>query len=177
MPFQALKAAPRTLAAVAILGTAGLAACSTVPGQGGPAPMASSAFNRADFQWSAGTGNGSIQGQITSNQDGTAFSCVGSVGLTPATGYTDARFQTLYGSTVRARLPAEVVRARTVSDPTADYNEFVRTTACQNNRFAFSGLPNGRWYVIVPVRAGQGPVHVIMQQVSISNGRAVNLSL
>lgn len=176
--FQAARqAAGKSLTVTALLGTMALAACSTVPVGSGPAPVASGAFDRADFVWSSAQGRGGIQGQVTSTQDGTAFSCIGSVGLTPATPYTDARFQTLYGSNSRAQLPAEVVRARTVPDPSADYSDFLRSTACENNRFDFANLPDGRWYVIAPVRAGQGPVTVLMQQVHIRNGRTINLSL
>ena len=177
MSRKAFQAARKSLTITVILGAAALAACSTLPAGSGSAPTASGAFNRADFVWSSAQGRGGIQGQVTSAQDGTAFSCVGSVGLTPATPYTDARFQTLYGSTVRAQLPADVVRARTVPDPSADYSDFLRSTACESNRFGFDNLPDGRWYVIAPVRAGQGPVTVLMQQVQIRNGRTINLSL
>lgn len=176
MPIQATKAARRSLALAAVLGAASLAACSTLP-QGGTSTVASGAFNRADFVWSQAAGRGSIQGQITSAQESKPFTCVASVGLTPATPYTNARFQTLYGSNSRALLPAEVVRARTVPDPSADYSDFLRSTACEDNRFSFDNLPDGRWYVIVPVRADSGPVHVLMQQVQIRSGRAVSLSL
>lgn len=177
MSRTAFQVARKSLTVSAMLGAVALAACSTVPMGSGPAPVASGAFDRADFVWSSAQGRGGIQGQVTSTQDGAAFSCVGSVGLTPATPYTDARFQTLYGSNSRAQLPADVVRARTVPDPSADYRDFVRSTACENNRFGFSNLPDGRWYVIAPVRAGQGSVTVLMQQVHIRNGRTINLSL
>lgn len=172
--FPAIRPA---LALTILVGAGSLAACSTVPSGGMPAPSASSAFNKADFAWSAAPGQGGIQGQINSRQDGVAFSCVGSVGLTPSTRFTDARMQTLYGSTARAQLPADVVRARTVSDPNEDYREYVRSTTCEDNRFSFQQLPDGRWYVIAPVKAGDGPVTVLMQQVQIRNGRTVNLNL
>ncbi|WP_292050581.1 MULTISPECIES: hypothetical protein [unclassified Brevundimonas] len=173
-----LFSAHRSLVALTILaGTGALAACSTLPTGGVSAPAASAAFSKADFAWSASSGQGGIEGRIGSAQGGNAFACVGSVGLTPATRFTDARMQTLYGSTSRAQLPADVVRARTVSDPNEDYREFVRSTTCANNSFKFEGLPDGRWYVIAPVKAGDGPVIVMMQQVQIRNGRTVNLTL
>ena len=165
-----------TLAILAVMGTSALAACSTLPTPSPSGPV-SNAFNRADFVWSTAAGRGGIQGVISSSVEGTPLSCVGSVGLTPATRFTDARMQTLYGSTSRARLPADVVRARTVSDPSEDYRDFVRSVACENNRFTFDNLPDGRWYLILPARAGTGPVQVLMQQVQIRNGRSVSLSL
>ena len=172
--FPAIRPA---LALTILVGAGSLAACSTIPTGGMPVSAPSSAFNKADFVWSAGAGQGGIQGRIASVENGTAFNCVGSVGLTPSTRFTDARFQTLYGSTARAQLPADVVRARTVSDPNEDYREFVRSTTCTENSFKFDALPDGRWYVIAPVKAGDGPVVVLMQQVQIRNGRTVNLTL
>ncbi|WP_297799170.1 hypothetical protein [uncultured Brevundimonas sp.] len=175
MSIKAYKVARVSLALLALAGAGSLAACSTTGT--GAMPVASSAFNRADFEWSSAAGQGGINGVVASAQDGVAFSCVASAGLTPATRFTDARMRTLYGATNRAVLPADVVRARTVSDPHEDYREFVRSTACEDNRFTFSGLPDGRYYLIVPVRAGDAPVHVLMQQVQIRGGRTVNLSL
>lgn len=177
MSYKFISAIRPALTIAALAAAGSLAACSTIPTSVGPVATGSAAFNKADFAWSAGTGQGGIQGKVNSSQGNVAFSCVGSVGLTPSTRYTDARFQTLYGSTVRAQLPADVVRARTVSDPNEDYREFVRSTTCADNAFKFDGLPDGRWYVIAPVRAGDGPVTVMMQQVQIRNGRTVNLTL
>jgi len=177
MSIKLISAIRPALAMAALAGAGSLAACSSMPTSSVPVATASGAFNKADFAWSAGAGQGGIDGKIASAQDNVAFACVGSVGLTPSTPFTDARFRTLYGSTARAQLPADVVRARTVSDPNEDYREYVRSTTCENNSFSFDGLPDGRWYVIAPVRAGSGPVTVIMQQVQIRNGRTVNLSL
>ena len=176
MSIKVSQTARKTLTLGAIAGAMIVAACSTVPGSVGPSAPAG-AFNRADFLWSSAEGRGGIQGQVTSTHEGTAFRCVGSVGLTPATPYTNNRIQTLYGSTARAQVPADVVRARTVQDPNADYSDFLRSTSCENNRFSYEGLPDGRWYVIAPVRAGDGPVTVLMQQVQIRGGRTVALSL
>lgn len=160
----------RNLLLFAALGTA-LAACETVPmnGPGGSGP-ASSAFNASDFAWSAASGRGSIDGQVSFNRDGQTYSCTGSVGLTPDTRYTRARFQTLYGSTDRAAIPEAVVRARTVENPSADYRSFVRSATCQNGRFEFTGLPDGGWFIITPVSAG-GDRIVLMRRVVTRGAR------
>lgn len=175
MTFNAFKAIRPTLALIAVMGTGALAACATVPSS--PAGPASTAFNRADFEWSTAPGRGSVQGVVSSSEGGTAYSCVANAGLTPATPFTSARMQTLYGSTTRATLPADVVRARTVTDASEDYRDFVRHTACENNRFSFDNLPDGQWFVILPVRAGEGPVTVMMQKVQVRSGRTVSLVL
>jgi hypothetical protein len=149
---------------------ASLAACATVPmNDSGPRPS-SSAFSAADFAWSAASGRGSIDGRVSFSRDGQAFTCTGSVALTPYTPYTRARFQTLYGSTDRAAVPEAVVRARTVENPSADYRSFVRSATCQNGRFEFSGLPDGDWFIITPVSAG-GDRIVLMRRIGTRGGR------
>ena len=149
---------------------ASLAACATVPmNNSGPRPS-SSAFSAEDFAWSAASGRGSIDGRVSFSRDGQAFTCTGSVALTPYTPYTRARFQTLYGSTDRAAIPEAVVRARTVENPSADYRSFVRSATCQNGRFEFSGLPDGDWFIITPVSAG-GDRIVLMRRIGTRGGR------
>ena len=144
-------------------------ACETVPaapvGPVGPAP-----FRADDFAWSAAQGRGAIEGRVDYRRDGQAFSCTGSVALTPDTPYTRARFRTLYGSTDRAAIPEAVVRARTVSDPNADYRSFVRSATCRDGAFDFVGLPAGGWFIIAPVSAGGDRV-VLMRHVDTRNGR------
>ena len=157
------------LAATAAI-TAVLTACAPVPGPGGYRPAPPAAFSAADFGWSVRTGTAGIEGRVAYGRDGQSFDCTGSVALTPDTPYTRARFQTLYGSTDRAALPEAVVRARTVADPNADYRSFVRQETCQDNRFQFSSLPDGNWFVIAPVSAGGDRV-VLMQHVSTRGGR------
>lgn len=162
------------IAAVALGG--GLAACETAPVDRGfgpfPGPAPSRAvFNAADFAWSTASGPASIDGRIDYRRDGRVFDCTGSVGLTPDTPYTRARFRTLYGSTDRAAVPESIVRARTVPDPNADYRSYVRSTTCRDGRFSFSGLPAGGWFVIAPVSAGGEERVVLMRFVTTRNGR------
>ncbi|MGI4818061.1 MULTISPECIES: hypothetical protein [unclassified Brevundimonas] len=177
MTIRATLENSRNRALLTLAGAAALlAACATAP-MTTPAPAASSAFSVEQFGWSAAAGQNSIEGQIASGDNGVPFACIGSAGLTPDTPYTRARFQTLYGSTDRAQLPAAVVRARTVEDAQADYRSFVRSEACEANRFTFHNLPEGSWFVIVPVKAGDGDVTVLMRRVQTRGNRAVQLSL
>jgi hypothetical protein len=163
------------LVAIAALGGL-LAACESVPmdrgfGPGpGPGP-ASGVFRADDFAWSTTSGSASIDGRIDYRRNGRVFDCTGSVGLTPDTPYTSARFRTLYGSTDRAAIPEAIVRARTVADPNADYRSYVRSTTCENGRFTFSGLPDGGWFIIVPVSAEGEDRIVLMRHVYTRSGR------
>ena len=162
------------IAAVALGGV--LAACETVPrdrGFGpGPGPVgAPGVFRADDFAWSTATGRASIDGRIDYRRNGRVFTCTGSIGLTPDTPYTRARFRTLYGSTDRAAVPEAIVRARTVADPSADYRSYVRSTTCENGRFSFSGLPDGGWFIIAPVSAGGEDRVVLMRHVDTRSGR------
>lgn len=176
MKFSPTATLRRPLALAAIVGTVALAACSTT-GPAGNVAATGSAFSVQQFAWSALPGRNTIQGQIASSSQGVPYACIGSAGLTPETPYTRARFETLYGSTQRAELPAAVVRARTIEDAQADYRGFVRSEACDANRFTFNGLPDGNWFVIVPVRAAQGDVTVLMRRVQTRGGRVSTLAL
>lgn len=163
--MTALKPALLLITAAATV----LAACETVP-VGGPGGPRSSAFDPRDFAWSTLSGRAAIDGRVDYRRDGQAYACTGSVALTPDTPYTRARFQTLYGSTVRAAVPEAVVRARTVPDPNADYRGFVRSETCRNGRFEFTGLPDGGWFIITPVSASGDRV-VLMRHVDTRSGR------
>lgn len=177
-PFERVSMSMRfasVLPALAVVGAAAtLAACAPAPGPA-PLPM-STAFNAADFGWSARTGTGAIDGRVAYGRDGQSFACTGSVALTPDTPYTRARFQTLYGSTEQAAVPEAVVRARTVADPNADYRSYVRSATCENGRFRFDGLPDGGWFLITPVSAG-GDRIVLMRHVVSRAGATANVTL
>lgn len=166
------------LIAVVALG-ATLAACETVPMGGGFGPRAGpggpgaapGVFRADDFAWSTAVGRASIDGRIDYRRNGRVFACTGSIGLTPDTPYTRARFRTLYGSTDRAAVAEAIVRARTVADPNADYRSYVRSTTCENGRFSFSGLPAGGWFIIAPVSADGEERVVLMRHVETRGGR------
>ncbi len=178
MAAQIIPRKPIPALIVAVMLGGALAACETAPMDGGfggapwprPAP-GPAVFNAQDFAWSTRAGSASIDGRIDYRRNGRAFDCTGSVGLTPDTPYTRARIRTLYGATDRAAVPEAVVRARTVADPSADYRSYVRSTTCENDRFSFSGLPDGGWFIIVPVSAGGDDRGVLMRQVFTRNGR------
>lgn len=166
----------RALALTALAAALALSACATAPNPGPGLNSASSAFNAADFDWSARAGTAAIQGRVAYSRDGQSFDCTGSVALTPDTPYTRARFMTLYGSTSQAAVPEAVVRARTVPDPNADYRSFVRSETCENSVFRFDGLPDGSWFLITPVSAG-GDRIVLMRRVETRAGRVANVTL
>ena len=161
------------LASVA-LAAAGLSACETTMAPG----PAVAVFDATAFAWSTVPGDAAISGQVAYAGGGQRWSCAGSVGLTPETPWTRQRFQTLYASTERAAVPAAVVRARSVSDASADYQTFVRSTTCDGaGRFSFDGLPAGSWFVIAPVTlAGQDPV-VLMRRVETRPGSGTTVTL
>lgn len=176
--FERFPMSMRLASMLAPLAAAGavaaLAACAPAPG---PVSLTvSTAFNAADFGWSARPGTGAIDGRVAFGRDGQSFACTGSVALTPDTPYTRARFQTLYGSTDQAAIPEAVVRARTVADPNGDYRSYVRSATCQNGRFRFDGLPDGGWFLITPVSAG-GDLIVLMRHVVTRAGATANVTL
>lgn len=167
----------RSILAVAALAL-GATACATGPVATYNPPPPSAAFNAAAFGWSTRQGQASIEGRIGYRRDGVAYGCTGSVALTPDTPYTRARFRTLYGSTEQAAVPEAVVRARTVADPNADYRSFVRAGTCAANRFTVSGLPDGGWFVIVPVSAGRDSERIVlMRRVETRGGRMITVSM
>jgi hypothetical protein len=87
----------------------------------------------------------------------------------------------LYNSPERAALPADEVRARTPSAPSGDYSAFVRRTTCDaNDRFSYTGLPNGAWFLITvakPVAGTKGPDVAVMRRVETRGGRAISVGL
>ena len=169
----------RPIAAAGLASTAliaALAACApTTYSPRTPIPAAA-VFNENEFAWSQRGGQAGIEGRVDYRQNGVAFTCSGSAGLTPDTPYTRQRFAALYGSTDRAAVPAAVVRARTVADANANYVTYVRDTQCRAGRFQFDGLPDGGWFVIAPVKADGDPI-VLMRHVQTRGGRVVALTL
>ena len=162
------------LSALALGSALALSAC------GGPPPpnQMVAVFDATAFAWSTMAGTNEINGQVAYVGGARSWTCAGSVGLTPETPWTRQRFQTLYASTERAAVPAAVVRARSVSDASADYQTFVRSTTCDGaGRFSFNDLPPGSWFVIAPVTLeGQDPV-VLMRRVETRAGSATTATL
>jgi hypothetical protein len=160
----------------------GLAACETMPPpppppppQAGPSPYV---FRSADFAWSAIPGAGRINGRLVFRQGATLFTCT-SVALIPETPFSARRMMTLYGSTTAAAAPASLVQGRTTPAP-AGFNDFVKITNCDTqNRFSFSALPDGAWFVITAARPanGSGPQFALMRRVITRAGRPVSVDL
>jgi len=111
----------------------------------------------------------------------TRYSCAGaSVVLTPETAWSARRMAALYGSTDRAALPSEEVRARTPRAPQGDAGPYVKRTTCDDaDQFAFGGLPDGAWYAITIVKpvGVTGPNVALMKRIVVRGGRMVPLAL
>ncbi|HEY2178296.1 MAG TPA: hypothetical protein VGH15_06910 [Caulobacteraceae bacterium] len=161
----------RTLlhSAAACLGLTLLAACGTetmiAPPPSPSAPLvplrpgAGEVFNERDFTWSRVPGGGAIEGVLTyRSTEGVRYICRGrDVILIPETPWVRRRMFILYGSTTSAAVPADIVRARTPSVSAGDYASYARKTVCDTtNRFSFSSLPDGGWYVITLARPADG---------------------
>lgn len=166
---------PSIALAVILAGGLALSACATTPMSGGTT-ASSTEFSADAFAWSTRAGQASIEGRVAYAQDGKTFRCVGNVGLIPDTGYTRARMQRLYGSTERSAVPAAVVRARSAGEQGADYRSYERAQACAADAFRFTGLPDGSWFLISPVKAGDDIV-VLMKRVQTRGGRMINVTL
>lgn len=147
-----------------------------------PPPMRGSPnFSAQDFAWSQRPGSNVIAGRVAYRQGPARYTCAGAaVVLTPETAWSSRRMAALYGSTERAALPADEVRARTPSAPAGDAGPFVKRTTCDDaDQFAFGGLPDGAWYAITVVRpaAGSGATVALMKRVVVRGGRTVPVTL
>ena len=168
---------------LAALGLAALAcACAPTMGLPPPGPMGPVAFDAGQFAWSRAPGSNVVAGRLTYRAGPTAFTCAGSsVVLTPETPWSRRRMAVLYGSTERAVLPADEVRARTPNAPAGDAGPFVKRATCDEmGRFTFSGLPDGAWYAITvarPMGQDSGPSTALMRRVVTRCGRTVALTL
>jgi hypothetical protein len=186
----------RPMARFPLLAASGLllavAACAPTlgpPPPGGPsssAPppvvMGSANFSAADFAWSQKPGANVIAGRVGYRAGAIRYTCAGSsVVLTPETAWTIRRMTALYGSSDRAALPTDEVRARTPSAPAGDAGPFVKRTTCDDaDQFAFGGLADGAWYAITiarPVGDPKGGTVALMKRVVVRGGRMVQVVL
>lgn len=157
-----------------------------LPGPPPPPPVepasAPGVFRAGEFAWSAIPGTNRIEGRLIYRMGPTAYTCSGDragVVLMPETLWSRDRMVTLYLSSAGAILPAEEVRERTPPAPPA-LGPFIRTASCDpQNRFAFSGLPDGNWFVISVARpsAGPGREMAIMRRVTTRGGRPTLVDL
>ncbi len=141
---------------------AALGACAEVypPEPPPPPPQAvrpPPAFRPSEFAWSTERGSSVVRGLVDYAQGGRRYGCAGQVVLTPDAPYSRRRILQLYGSTERANLPVEEVRARQDRRPSDDYSAYVKKQGCDaGGHFSFSGLPAGVWFVIVVVSPPDG---------------------
>lgn len=151
------------------------------PPRGAGGPPSADVFRAQDFSWSAVPGKGQIVGSLTFHAGPARYTCQGAgVILTPETLWTRRRMTILYNSPNASALPVDEVRARTPSAPSGDYSSFIRRTICgPGERFTFSNLPDGAWFVILVARpvSGKGQEMAIMKRVEVRRGRTVNVDL
>jgi hypothetical protein len=145
-------------------------------------PIGSASFSADAFAWSKRAGANTVAGSVAYRQGPQRYTCAGStVVLTPETNWSRVRMSVLYGSTDRAALPADEVRARTPSAPPGDVGPFVKRTTCdEGGRFTLSGLPDGGWYVITvakPMGQPQGTSVALMRRVVTRGGKAQTVTL
>jgi hypothetical protein len=138
-------------------------------------------FSAADFAWSQRAGANIIAGKVAYARGSVRYTCAGaSVVLTPETAWSARRMGALYGSTERAALPSDEVRARTPRAPPGDAAPYVKRTTCDEaDQFAFGSLPDGAWYAITVVKpvGTAGPNIALMKRVVVRGGRTVALGL
>jgi hypothetical protein len=156
-----------------------LAACETTGGMQPvptpPTPPPTAEFRAADFAWSTVPGADRIDGALSMRQGRVAYSCTGStVILMPDTPWSRRRVSVLYGSDQNAIVATDVVRSRTPPAP-PEFGRYVRSAACTGDRFSFTALPDGVWYVIILARpqtqtAGAGQM-AVMRRVETHAGR------
>jgi len=176
----------RLLAAAALVG-ASLTACAPMYGPPPPGRMArmpppdeDATFRAGDFAWSQAPGRNKLAGSL-SHAGAQRYTCAGAtVILTPETPWARRRMQVLYKSDLRAALPADDVRSRTAQAPPGDSNPYVKRAACDAaDRFSFTNLPDGAWYVVTIAKpvGGGGPSLAVMRRVTTRGGRVTAFEL
>lgn len=159
-----------------------LAACATPPAGPPPGPVAVGAsFDPQALAWSRASGRNVIAGTVALQSAAGRYTCAGgSVALTPESAYTRQRIEVLYGSAVRAVLPVETVRARSIVNDAPELGGYVRTAACDaDGGFRFTDLPDGAWFVVARARpaTGEGEALALVQRVEARGGRQVSVTL
>lgn len=178
--------APRLRLTLALLSLVALGACEPMYGPPPPTgrvvtPTEDTQFHAGDFAWSKAPGHNGLSGAVTYRAGAVRYGCSGStVVLTPETPWSRRRIGVLYQSTERAALPIDDVRSRSGAAPPGNSEPFVRKVQCDTaSRFAFSNLPDGSWYVVVPAKpiGASGPTLALMRRVTARGGRTVAIEL
>lgn len=185
MPYK-LRSMDRVRLFAALALTSAVAACAPTlgpppPGYVPPPAPGEPAFRPSEFAWSQAPGTSAIVGRLTYAKGQGHYTCQGSsVILTPETPWSRRRMEVLYLSSERAALPAESVRARTAEAPPGDSSPFIKRTVCDaQERFSFSHLPAGAWYVITIAKPthGGGESLALMRRVVTRSGKATIANL
>jgi hypothetical protein len=172
----------------AVLATLALAACAQqplaplapvpayAPPPPPPPPSAPDSYRDADFAWSTTAGTGKVLGVLAYKGDEPHYSCQ-TVVLAPETPWSRERMRTLYLSTSAADVPSQDVKARTPPEHATQYARYVRQAPCDAaNRFVFSGLPDGAWYVITVATPANGVRIAVMRRIE-THGDAMRVVL
>jgi hypothetical protein len=138
-------------------------------------------FRASDFAWSQAPGRNTLAGSLAHGGP-VHYTCSGAtVVLTPETPWARRRMQVLYKSDQRAALPADDVRSRQNQAPPGDSNPYVKRATCDGgDRFSFSNLPDGAWYLVTiakPVPPGSAPTLAVMRRVTTHGGRVTSFEL
>jgi hypothetical protein len=139
-------------------------------------PIGSASFSADAFAWSKRAGANTIAGSVAYRQGPQRYTCAGStVVLTPETNWSRVRMSVLYGSTDRAALPTDEVRARTPKRPPGDVRAVRQADDLRRHRPVQPvGLPDGGWYVITiakPMGQPQGASIALMRRVVTRGGK------
>lgn len=134
-------------------------------------------YRASEFAWSTVAGANSVVGSLAHKGKAAGWSCTGqSAGLTPQTRYSTNRIRLLYGSSEEAVASVDSIRAKNAVNPGGDYSQFSRSTTCDtHNAFAFTGLPDGGYFLLVRVTpskaaTAKGDRMVIMHQIEVHGG-------
>lgn len=128
-----------------------LAGCATAP----PVVLGAS-YDAADFEWAEAPGTNSIRGSaVLRTVGGEARSCAGNEAtLMPDAPYSRARIEYLYGSSTQGfqPVPGLFTPVPEFAEDPVSYHMKAKSSACDaQGEFEFTGLPDGTYYVIVPI--------------------------
>ena len=84
----------------------------------------------------------------------------------------------LYLSNTAAAMPVEQVQQRTPPEHNQDYASYARRTTCDaSNKFSFTGLPDGAWYVITVATPPAGGERIAVMRRVETHGDTVHVTL
>lgn len=142
-----------------------------------------SGFDVRDMAWAQGQGTNTIRGEAVLTSKKETHNCsVYTAVATPDSAHARERLQILYGSTERGVRSANTPGVCLAPDYPA-YRQLQRTADCdEQGRFLFNDLPDGVWYIAVPViwqsKLGQ-PFEggTFMKRVAVSGGTRTDITL